>query len=746
MSNPPENPGGGTSEPARIPALSKAGDSASSLLPVKPQATIEEIVAEVQALGSPRVELLVPNNTKALQSLAGCEMLRRSLTAVGIYTTLFTSDEKTAAAARIAKLDVVAVGGAIVAPSDDHPRPRPSRQIQVPPARLSQLAGSEARTAPRPDIQSRPAPLQTRQSGSAAPASGPSQARTIPRRVSPVRPSAEGPPQGAPNAGQTLPLPTPAPSDDAFLAGLEAFDRAQSIRGPAGGETLPTSEGAVLFDAPGDLGVPRPDAAGQDAWESAFEDMGATMAAEPGPPGPARRRSAPDTIGGNGQPPRRAVLGPFAPLLARRPRRAAKSAFAGLLMQRSQRSPEEAVLRTRQSRRLLLWPLALLGLLILITGAWVATRTFGVLPGSATITLTAPAPKSDAQSFTGLAIPVRDQPITDQSSFEVQGALLEQPVSVTVQGQAISTTLTPIGRATGVIFLRNTLSQPVVVRAGTVVPAATGVQFTVQADTTVPAAAATADGITFGRGQANLRAVVPGGGGNIPPGSITAIPGFEGTLRVEQGQFAGGSDQEVHIVRTEDVNRVLPDAVSQLYGTGIRALQIKLADRSDFSLVTPTITPTLESLQQLRGIDYGVFPPLGGVAPDGTFKLEVRGLFRGVAEPANAPLAQQLPKAVRNQLVNTGRIDGNAQVQIKSFTAGTQGLIVDAAVTPSAKAPQLPQSLLDEVQAAIAGKRRNEAVNYLQSLVKEGKIAGYAPLPAQWETVPTRVSVKQATQ
>ena len=43
-----------------------------------PGATIEEIVAQVRGAASEHVELLAPNRTRALQSLAGCELLKQA--------------------------------------------------------------------------------------------------------------------------------------------------------------------------------------------------------------------------------------------------------------------------------------------------------------------------------------------------------------------------------------------------------------------------------------------------------------------------------------------------------------------------------------------------------------------------------------------------------------------------------------------------------------------------------------------
>ena len=98
-----------------------AGSQTDVLIPVSPDMAIEEIVARVWSLHTPHVELLVPDNTKALQSLAGCETLQQAASSTGIHLTLFTADEQTTEAAGMANLEVIGVGGSILAPTTPMP-------------------------------------------------------------------------------------------------------------------------------------------------------------------------------------------------------------------------------------------------------------------------------------------------------------------------------------------------------------------------------------------------------------------------------------------------------------------------------------------------------------------------------------------------------------------------------------------------------------------------------------------------
>ena len=716
MSNRPEQGGQRASRGFRLSGLGQTtGNGGTVLIPVLPAATIDEIVANLEPARGRVVELLVPNNTRALQSLAGCELLRNAAAERGIHLTLFTADDQTIAAATRAKVDTVSVGGSIAAPSDA--RPPISRPPTVP-------------VAPAvPPIR-----------GSAAPPSRPKDARPAPTRGADPAPPAR---RVAPSSSAV-----PQPEDDHFLSGLAAFDRQHVGRPAPAGETVRSAEGAVLFDAPGDLGVRRPAGQDQQAWATAFDDMGETMAAEPAPVRRQRRQTdraaAAPASGGDG---RGGVLGALTSVLPRRqpaPRRtsgpdagrtsAPKRGDAGRSAQPS------------RSRRWLLLPLLLLGLVAMAVLVWIGLRNAGVAPGAATIALTPAAPSGEVRSYSGVTVPVRSTPPADAASPDVQAILLEQPVSVTVAGSAISTTLTPATRARGVLVLRNRSTQPVTVRAGTVLPAPNGAQFTVDQNVTVGAAVSTPDSITFGRAQVPVTATVPGSVGNIAAGTITEIQGIGGNLRVEHGAFSGGTDQPVSIVRPEDVNRVLPEALSQLHGAGMQALNTRLAEQPALALSAETVTPTLEMLQRLEGVQYGTFPPIGSVAADQTFRLELRTTFRAVAEPSGQPLAQQLPQAVRNQLQATGQLTNDGELEITRWSVAPAGLLVDAALRPSVEVPPLPEDFLAEVQQRLAGRPREDAVTFLQGLVEEGRIAAFAPLPADWTTVPEQVRVVQASR
>lgn len=671
------------------------------LIPITPTSSVEEIVQLVRNAGASRVELLVPDGTAALQSIAGNETLREAAKATGTRVTIFTADEKTTDAARFARLDVVSVGGSVAAP-------RPGTKPRRP-------------TAQQPAVQPSTPPLMPR------------------------------PPQGAqaspppPQRTQSSTPQPPRPANDAdFLAQLEAFEQSPPAEPPRLRES---DEGAVLYDVPGDIGVQRP-AQNDDEWQQAFGALDSAAPPEPQvqPPAqtPARRQRR---VAGGDRLPQPSLFGALVGNLPRRSRRPPAEEVADdnmLRMARPERSPEELAARRRQSRNLLLWPLLAVVLLLTIGALWFAFNGNLSLGRGPALRIAPPLNTANAQEFTNQIVPLVADPVSDPSSINVQGMLLTAPVTVTLQGTAEKTTLAPIGFASGTITLRNRSTQPVTIPAGTEVTAGSQ-KFTLQANVTVPARTDTEAGTTFGVAQATLKAITPGGQGNIGPGTITAIPGFSGTITVAQpGAFAGGSDQEVKIVSPDDVNRLLPQALSQLYGKGVKDLVAQVQQQPGFELVkgqaTAEITPTQDVLMQIRPDQYAVFPPIGQVTQDGNFTLQVFQTFSALAGPQNKPIDQELQRAVAAKIRQQRPELGNANIEITGWRRGDQGLLVDAIATPRSSYQQVPPTLASEIQDNIKGKSRAAAQEYLDTLKSNGSIGDFT-LPENWQTVPDNVQV-----
>lgn len=714
MSNRPSNDPGGRRPGPRVESslsLSQVGrDEAPLLIPIQPSSTTEEICALVRDAGAARVELLVPDGTRALQSIAGNEMLREAAKAANVRVTLFTADEKTTDAARFAKLDVVSVGGTVSAPRPGDTARRPT-------------------TTQRPAIQPPLPPIQ--------PTALPASQSTI----------------------SSTPLNT---SDADFLSQLEALDQNSFDEQP---RVQQSSQGALMYDVPGDIGVPRP-AQNDDEWQAAFGELDSTILNapddEPLPPPPTRRQQRPPRpprpIDEPDRPARPSLLGAIMGVLPQRNRRAVDTTDMpeddGFRMSRPERTPEEAAARRRQSRNLLLGPLLalllLVGLVLIVLGvtdslnfrALLNTAGLGSAP---TVAIEPPLSSTEAIQFNDQIVPLVTTPITDPASINVQGVLLSAPVEATLQGTAAQQSVVPIGFASGSVTFRNQTSQPVTIPAGTIVVAG-GQEFAFDSNVTVPASQDTGQALVYGFAEGTLTARLPGAQGNIPPGTITEIPNLTSRqFSVSQGAaFTGGTDQEVTIVSPDDVTPLLPQALTQLYARGVQSLQNQVQEQPNLTIYSQAITPTEEFLKSLPLEEYtAVFPPIGQVAQDGTFTVQVSRTFEALASPVDKPIDEELQRALANK-IRVERPDlANGTIEITGWQRGDQGLIVNAVAVPSGGYQELPEATTQQILEGIRGKSRVEAEAYLQQLQEEGQIRGFT-LPADWQTVPENVGISIA--
>jgi len=592
-----------------------------------------------------------------------------------------------------------------------------------------------------------------RPDASAAPAGA---TRTSPPPTPPAtrRPADAGAPSSAveptPPTRDAVP-----PSDAEFLSQLAAFDRqAPDSQAPADQDEEPpawlrqSDEGALLYDVEGDAGVPRP-AQGDPQWQDAMGELDSTVGA-PAPPSrsPAAQRRRQRFDQRAGHVPRPTFWGTLTGMLPRRAPKAPSTqpADAGMRMARPTRTPEEQATRQRQSRRLTLWPALVFVALLLgaIAILWSQGTFSGI--GAQTLVIAPPLSTAEATEFTDLIVPLTDQPV-DASSLSVQGALLSAQETVVVEGTATGQIVAPIGFGRGTIILRNRSSQPITIPAGEILVAG-GQEFEFESSVTVPARIDTEVGTTFGVAEATLVARTPGAQGNIPPGTIVAPPQrFSGNLTVAQpNPFSGGTDQQVTVVSPDDVSAVLPQALSQLYARGVRAIQAQVDQRPGYRIIegpdVSPITPTEEELRQKFSdpTQLAVFPPIGQVTQDNRFTLQVTETFTALAVPADQSLDEQLRRAVTAQ-VNQQRPDLiGATIQITGWERAGDSLRVDAIAVPSREYLPVPDELIADIENNIRGRPRAEAQAYLDELRERGQIGDFQ-LPEDWTTIPENVRI-----
>lgn len=721
------------------------------LLPITPGSSVEEIARLVRESGAARVELLVPDQTDALGSAEGARALRDAAAAAGVRLTIFTADDRIAAAAHEANLDVFGVGARVAAP----------RQA---PRRADNTAGAEQQSAAPP-----PAP--------AAPAQG---ARPIEQPAPAFELRLEDPP--ATESDTEADMPGAAVDDSDFLSRLDAFDHtaqpaprpaAQAAQEPA--RLGRSSEGALLFDAPGDLGVPRPagyalphsadddtGAAGDDADDDADEPAAAPAdeLAQQALPDDEEKPSMLGALFGVVPEPAPAAAAPAvaAPRPMAAPKRALSARLAGEAAPVRERPATVAQPQTPRRRLNPAWLLILLLPLVGLALVWASGVDFrsaagNIVPSVApTLDIAPPLRSTDAIQVPDALVQLVSEPVADTSSTDVQGIVLSAPVSVALEGTAATTALIPFTPASGSLLFSNPSSQPITIPAGTPVQA-NGLEFTFDEAVTVAGAVSDFAGTRNGQATARLTARLPGGQGNIPAGAITNVPGYTGgagPLRVLQEQpFTGGSDSEVVIVTPDDVSRLLPEALSRLYAQGVQDIDAALAQAPGFELVqeaTAPISPTQQMLADVQLGDFEAFPAIGQVvAPElnGVFKMRMTRQFEALASPVNQPIDEQLRRAVANLRNREGGAVTPDEVQITGWRRGDDGLHVDAVITPRAGYQSVAPERAEQIAASIRGRSVEQARAELDRLQSEGQIGAYR-LPDDWQTVPDGVVVKLA--
>jgi len=747
--------------PYSLGQLDQSGDPL--LLPITPGSSVEEIARLVRESGAARVELLVPDKTDALQSAEGACALRDAAVASGVRLTIFTADDRIAQAASEANLDVFGVGAKVAAP-----RPR----------RVERLDAE-------------------------APAQQPARFAAAPVEAVPPAPAAEEPPfepdmHTAPELPASEPaaaasMPGAAADDTDFLSRLDAFDHPAAAEGAPeshAAEEQPrlgrSSQGAILFDAPGDLGVPRPT---DYVWPAAAYDQVDAPADDEPAPLPAATLEAPsdeepafvpeeleqeqaEPAGGGGRPsmlaalfgflPARATAGaaPAAPHAQRSaPKQALSARIAGAT---APARPRPVPVAQPQPRHRGFKPAWLLIPLLLLVGSglvWFAdvdlrSAAASFVPSVApSLEIEPPLRSTEAVQMPDTLVPLVSEPVSDASSSDVQGIVLSAPVTIAVEGTATTTTLLPFSKASGTLLFSNPSSQPITIPAGTPTQA-NGLEFTFDESVTVPAAVSDFAGTRNGQATARLTARLPGAQGNIVAGTITSVPGYTGgagPLRVLQEQaFAGGSDAEVVIVTPDDVNRLLPEALTKLYAKGVQDINAALAAVPGFELAqtqgTTAISPTQQLLADVQLGDFEVFPAIGQVVSpelNGVFRLSMTRQFEALANPVDQPIDEQLRRAVANLRNREGGSVTPEEVQITGWRRADGGLRVDAVITPRAGYQEVPPERAEQIAASIRGRSVAEARAELERLRSEGLIGSYQ-LPEDWQAVPDGVVVKLA--
>lgn len=670
----------------------------SALVLVLPNDNVDSLIAKIRKTGAANVQLLVPDGATTLQKPASIKQLRGAMERAHIELVLITSDEQTLAAARSGQIETLGVYNTRVAFPDS-------------------LSGDNGEFGVVDDDQFL-------------------------------------------HAHDTMPLPTTrpgatptAPDDDEIFAALDdlsdTFNRADN-------QTSSVED----YDA---------FAAELDAWSDQPSHnesvrLGATPASSEAfpasrtPPPPPRPRIRPEDI----------------ELTVDEKRRAgnvrAYKSYTRPAHQRDREDDDSDLQHAQRRQRpwfVRLLPIVLIVLLIIILlFVWFGNRLAadsGASPGflrglaaigqRATIIVTLPDPDAQEQPFTQ-PVPIVD-PGTVRSETAVQAQQVNANAEYTVTLPAMSEIAAPDGTANGIVTIFSQNTQPLGLPEGTQFIGANAegqeVRFVIDVPITIPPASISDQGaqliINRGQAQASITAVAPGSASNIPANSIQQIllPGESpiivntGAILLQHGEITGGSERMIRIIRDEDVQQVLGQALVGLDNQAREVFAAELARYPNLELEHTTIMPRGNDIVNDETYEMVVDPPPGTEMSldNPNFNVTTRVTFRALATPTGQPLESQLQRVVPNQLVSIGSIPPGQAPAITNWRwdGVNPSLTVEGVLRPTGES--LDARTRAAILASVKGKSRPEAEAALENFIQQGVISGYM-IEFDGDTLPRR--------
>jgi hypothetical protein len=652
----------------------------SALVPVDTEDTIDSIFAKVRSAGAASVQLLVPDDTAALQTPRGFERLRRRLEAEGITLLVISSDTQTLEAARRNQLLTMAVQGA---------------RVQTPHSDADGAARRYAtRILPETPIDDRDAAFLDALD-----------------HVSPQDRSTDVPDADADlyAALDDLPETTQGQdtgrraksADDDFAASLDEWS------------DLNTNETIAARDYPR-TPAPRRRYSADDVDLSADD-----LARQRGSRRTAAQRSRADI---------RAT--PARGTTADR-RRASTTGRAYDDELGAYPTPRRNWLRT-------LLPLAILGLVVLALAAWLLTSRTTVAIAPPEIAASAHPFKSEIIPLDpnggGSTTAIQAVPVAADAEATTTG---------TVQTETISPAATAHGEVTIVNTIENAVPLPKGAEFIGKNANGEEVRFTLDADVTVPPAVTTTSlagrSTTYGQINVTVTARSPGSASNVGENAIKQIliPGQQpivsdsSNFLIRHAAIGGGSDQPQRIVTEADVQAVLQQALTTLYSNGVQQLRSRI-DESKFAIDASTITPSAAELGDPQNYEpLVVEPPIGQPVADPNnpvFTVAVRAHFKALSTPNGQAVTKQLqtvaPQYFAQRSDRPCKPGETQATRVEAIRWDGEKLMIDGMINCQS-ASGLPPETIAKVRDAVRGQSREAAEASLRTLQQQGLIGAY---------------------
>jgi hypothetical protein len=505
------------------------------------------------------------------------------------------------------------------------------------------------------------------------------------------------------------------------------------------------------------LRTPRPEAVTKPIDERDLEFLrdldGAPDAPDDSPPPPPRRvprRSTEDTLAEldrlsdqaasvtrRGATSTRRPAAPPARREQTRPRAAASAtAIPARGRPRPSRYDEDEITPRRAPSTATLAMLVVIGLLVLGIAWAFTTRT--------TVFVTPPPGAARQVPFTNEAIPIAAQP---GNGATIVAAPIAADAEFTLSAQVLGETISPIGRARGQVNVQNTLEQAIALPAGTELVGnnAVGevVRFAIEQPVTLPPAARipTNTGFNFVYGAATFEVVArsPGSASNVGANAIKQIiiPGQRPLVTdgpnqpiIRHEAIGGGTEEPQRIVTEAEVQRVLGEALTNLYRAGTGQLQ-NVAGEQTLVLDATTVRPSTVDLQQPTSYDQPVVsPPVGQpVDPNNpTFTVTVQTRFTGLATAQGASVEQQVGTVAAQHFSERPGAPcrpGERQEIPELRPAWDGERLVISGVVRCIPSNAVSQETVARVRGSLLGQSRIAAAATLDEFVRQGQIGGY---------------------
>jgi hypothetical protein len=678
-------------------------DDESTVMMVLPDDNIDTVISRVHESRVPTVQLLVPDGITLLHSRHTCDALKRSCEPDRIAVMVISSDEKTIEVARSFAFETIIVEGARVRV----PEPFDRRELVAAPSPAAPFLSPEVEAPAGRESPPPPPPAETAYDPFADELNNLGDMWAGRAQTSDVHDAFadELDDLSAVMAGERS-----APPDDydPFVDELDDLSAAMAGTSSArGGNRVPSSHGAPTQPQrrirPEDIVLTDDEV---EQASSIRSGGGRRKGSE------KKKSSSPGLLAG--------LTGLF-----RRPARERSEAL----------EPSSRTLRLPVSGPVLV----LLLFLLLVGFGYVMFRL-----GQTTVQVSPPMSLQQA-------IPFNDHPVliahpeTETSGVAVQAEVVSTRTAITTTGEVLKETMAPGTAAYGTVTLLNENFQPLQLLQGTefIGTNAQGqeVRFTSDTDVVVPGASTSRQGrqiiTTFGSAQVGITARAPGSASNIEANTIThlvlagqseRVPVNAGLVGLEHGPMTGGQEHVTYVVKEEDIQRTLPEALTILYNQANQEL-IASAEARGLVLDPRTIFPAAQHLSRNEGYDLAIHPAIGQVIQTNnpTFSVSVWGNFSALATSgASGGLEAQLQTVVPNQLMREGIITPGLQLAstIDDWQWDGARLTVDGVVEP------LPNINLDtRTQAAILnaikGKSYAEARAELEHFQQQGIISSY---------------------